>query len=62
MNETETARDLYERIRRDSNYRLSPYRTVVFIANMLKRDPFAVLNAIGVVRVADDDRIEAPPP
>jgi hypothetical protein len=60
MTETETARVLYDRIRRDSNYGLSPYRTVVFIANMLKRDPFAVLHAIGVERVAEDDRTEAP--
>jgi hypothetical protein len=58
VTETETARVLYERIRRDSNYRLAPYRTVAFVANMMKRDPFAVLNAIGVQRVAYDDKIE----
>ncbi len=55
LNETETARALYERIRRDSGYGLSPYRTVVFIAKMLGRDPFAVLHAVGVERVATDE-------
>lgn len=54
-NETETAQVLYERIRRDSGYRMSPYRTVNFIARMMHRDPFVVLNAIGPVKVAKDD-------
>ena len=54
--EIETASALYDRIRRDSNYGLSPYRTVMFISRMMQRDPFAVLHAIGIERVADDDK------
>lgn len=56
MTEEETARALYDRIRRDSNFQLAPYRTVQFIAKMMKRDPFVVLRAIGVERVAGDDK------
>jgi hypothetical protein len=60
MTEVETARALYDRIRQDSRCRqhpggMAPYRVVNFIARMMQRDPFAVLNAIGVERVANDD-------
>jgi hypothetical protein len=55
MTEDETARALYQRIRKDSGGRMAPYSVVVFIARMMKRDPLAVLNAIGVQRVAADD-------
>ena len=55
MTEAETARVLYDRVRRDSGYRMEPYRAVVFIAEMMKRDAFAVLHAIGEERVAADD-------
>lgn len=55
MTEAETARALYERIRRDSGYRMAPYRVVAFVAEMMKREPLAVLHAIGVTRVAEDD-------
>jgi hypothetical protein len=53
--DTQTARELYDRIRRDSGYGLAPYRTVQFIAQMMGRDPLAVLHAIGFERVAADD-------
>lgn len=56
VSEVETARLRYERVRRDSNYRMDSYRTIYFIANMLHRDPFVVLNAVGVERVATDVR------
>lgn len=58
MTEVETARELYERIRRDSGYRMAPYRVVVFVAEMMKRDVFNVLRAIGEERVAADDKFE----
>lgn len=55
MTEAKTARELYERIRRDSGYGMDPYRVVVFVARMMKRDAFNVLRAIGEERVAADD-------
>ena len=55
MWDAETALALYERIRRDTGYRMAPYRVVAFVAQMMKRDEFDVLHAIGVVRVAEDD-------
>lgn len=58
MTEFETARELYERIRRDSGYGMAPYRVVVFVAEMMKRDVFNVLRAIGEERVAADDKLE----
>lgn len=57
MTEAETARELYDRIRRDSRG-MEPYRVVWFIARMMKRDAFAVLNAIGVERVNNDDEAQ----
>jgi hypothetical protein len=56
--EVERARALYERVRRDSGFRMEAYRAVVFVAQMMKRDPFAVLHAIGDARVAADDHKE----
>lgn len=55
MTEAETARALYDRLRADSGYGLAPYRTVQFIAQMMRRDPMTVLHAIGFERVATDD-------
>lgn len=56
MTEVQTAQALYERVRRDSGFRLAPYRAVHFVARMMARDPLAVLVAIGLERVATDDK------
>lgn len=55
MTTAKTARELYDRIRRDSGYSLSAYRVVVFVSTLMKRDPFDVLRDIGEERVAADD-------
>lgn len=55
MTEVETARALYDRIRQDSHYLMTPYRAVQFVAGMMGRDPFVVLHTIGMIRVAKDD-------
>ena len=55
MTEHDIARELYDRIRRDSGYGLAPYRTINFIATMMNRDPMMVLHAVGFERVAQDD-------
>jgi hypothetical protein len=51
LTEVETARALYDRVRRDSNYGLTPYRAINFVAGMMKRDALVVLHAVGVERV-----------
>jgi hypothetical protein len=55
MSEVETARALYDRLRRDSRGRLPPYRAVWFIAWLMNRDAAAVLDAVGIGRVDADD-------
>lgn len=50
--EVETARELYDRVRRDST--LKPYRSVKLVAEMMKRDPLDVLRAIGFDKVMAD--------
>jgi hypothetical protein len=52
--ESNIARELYDRIRRDSRYTLEPYRSVKLVAEIMKRDPLDVLRAIGFEKVMAD--------